>query len=250
MNAIVLRLDALLMSFGGVMVDHHGVIERFPATSMFTGMIGNALGWRHADGQKLDSLQDRLVVAARWDVSPEALVDYQTVDLGQPKMANPGWTTRGQPEGRGNTSKAKMGTHQRYRHHWVDGLMTVILSLDPGEGPTVEDAALALRRPFRPLFIGRKACLPSRPLLDPDTPLIEGATLLDALNQVPVWDRRGRPVFASEPLEACWPAAEPVPEGVVVGRVREVPDRRNWISQLPTGGTWRAEGLLLRRCAS
>lgn len=250
MKALVLRLDAPLMSFGAVVVDQHGVIDRFPATSMFTGLIGNAFGWRHGDSAQLDALQERLLLAARWDVPPRRLMDYQTVDLGQPKMANPGWTTRGQPEHRAGGPAARLGTHQRYRHHWADGLMTAVVSLTSGEAPTVEDAAAALRHPFRPLYIGRKACLPSRPLLDPGTPVIEGATLLRILQQVPVWDRRGRPAAVGDPLEACWPADEIATEGVVTGQVREVSDRRNWESQLPTGGTWRAEGLLPRRAAS
>lgn len=244
MKALVLRLDAPLMSFGGVVVDHHGVIDRFPATSMLTGLIGNALGWCHGDGEKLGALQDRLTVAARWDVSPERLIDYQTVDLGHPKMANPGWTTRGEPEHRSGGSAAKFGIHQRYRHHWMDGLMTAVVAFGAGKGPTVEEAAAALRRPARPLFIGRKACLPSRPLLDPDTPIMEGISLLQILEQVPVWDRRGQRMPSGSPLEGCWPAAEVVPEGVVAGHVREIFDRRDWVSQLPTGSTWRAEGLL------
>ena len=43
MRALVLRFDAPLMSFGGVMVDQHGVIDRFPGTAMLTGLLANAL---------------------------------------------------------------------------------------------------------------------------------------------------------------------------------------------------------------
>ena len=98
MDALILRLDAPLMSFGGVIVDHHNVTERFPGLSLFAGLLANALGWTHGDNEKTGALQERLIVASRWDIEPEAIVDYHTVDLGQPKMAEPGWTTRGTPE--------------------------------------------------------------------------------------------------------------------------------------------------------
>jgi len=62
---------------------------------MLTGLIGNALGYDHSDFAKLTDLQERLDFAARWDVDPEVMVDYHTVDLGSPKMRNPGWTTSG-----------------------------------------------------------------------------------------------------------------------------------------------------------
>ncbi|WP_082411796.1 type I-E CRISPR-associated protein Cas5/CasD, partial [Methylogaea oryzae] len=98
MDILLLRFDAPLMSFGGVMVDQHGPTERFPGLSLLAGLFGNALGYRHGDAEALEALQARIEYAARWDVEPQALLDYHTVDLGQPKMREPGWTTRGEPE--------------------------------------------------------------------------------------------------------------------------------------------------------
>jgi len=54
MKALILRLDAPLMSFGGVMIDQHGFIERFPGTSLLTGLVANALGWGHGDYERLE----------------------------------------------------------------------------------------------------------------------------------------------------------------------------------------------------
>lgn len=242
MKALILRLDAPLMSFGGVMIDQHGFIDRFPGTSLFTGLIGNALGWRHGDFQRLQSLQDRLQYAARWDVEPERIVDYHTADLGQPKMRQPAWTTRGEPEHRAGGQAAKYGTHIRYRHHWADGLMTVALAL-AGEGePDLEAARAALERPARPLFLGRKACLPARPLLDPE-PMREGPDLLTILRGTPLWDRHGRPLENGGDLEACWPAELGLPGGTR-GEIRRVYDLRDWPNQLPAGNRERAEGII------
>jgi CRISPR system Cascade subunit CasD len=229
-----------MMSFGAVLVDQHGFIDRFPGTAMFTGLIANALGWHHGDFDRLQALQERIDYAARWDVQPERLVDYQTVDLGQPKMCQPGWTSRGRPEHRGGGPGAKYGTHQRYRHYWVDGLMTVALALSEGE-PDLDTVRAALHEPARPLFLGRKTCLPARPLLDTRTPVAEGESLLTILRQVPIWDRSGSVVPNVGSVEACWPAESGTTRN---GRLRRVYDLRDWANQIPANSRARAEGLI------
>ncbi len=151
MQALVLRLDAPLMSFGSVIVDHHDQIHRFPGTAMLVGLLANALGWHHGDFACLQALQSRLEQAARWDIAPKLLVDYQTVDLGQPHMLGPGWTTTGSPEARGG-GPAKMATHPRLRRYWMDGLATVVLTLN---GP----------RRTRPRRTPKRAAAPFTPSL-------------------------------------------------------------------------------------
>ncbi|WP_297529623.1 type I-E CRISPR-associated protein Cas5/CasD [Thiohalobacter sp.] len=248
MKALILRLDAPLMSFGGVMIDQHGFIERFPGTSLLTGLVGNALGWGHGDFERLEALQARLAYAARWDVLPVRIVDYHTVNLGQPKMKGYatgkeplGWTTRGVPEGRGK-GEATKGTHIRYRHYWADGLMTVALALAEEGNPDLDAVRDALAHPARPLFLGRKACLPARPLLDP-VPVREGPDLLAILRDVPRWDRNGQPQDEAGKAEACWPAELGFPKGTG-GEIRRVYDLRDWANQLPAGSRERAEGIL------
>lgn len=164
MDVLLLRLDAPLMSFGAVVVDQNHSVWRFPGVAMLTGLLGNALGWDHRDTRRLQALQDRLRFAARWDAEPELLTDYQTVDLGQDFMIGTGWTTRGRREDRGK-GDATTGTHIRYRDHWANGVATIALALD-GEGePGLAALEQALRCPARPLFLGRKPCLPAGPLL-------------------------------------------------------------------------------------
>jgi CRISPR system Cascade subunit CasD len=240
MKALILRLDAPMMSFGGVLIDQHGVIDRFPGLAMLTGLVANALGWDHRDFDRLQGLQERIEFAARWDVAPQHIVDYHTVDLGQPKMCHPGWTTRGVPEHRAGGTAAKFGTHQRYRHYWMDGLMTVALGVRDGGEPDIDTILQALARPVRPLFLGRKTCLPARPLLDPD-PVMEAEHVLDALRRSPCWGRDGSLTSAQDPREACWPAA------LDRGDARDVQtvyDQRDWANQLPAGGRRQAVGLL------
>ncbi len=241
MRALILRLDATMLSFGTVMVDQHGFINRFPGTAMLCGLIANALGWHHGDFSRLQDLQTRIRYAARWDFPPQRMVDYHTVDLSQPKMSEHGWTTRGVPEHRTGATDTKYGTHQRYRHYWIDGLMTVALQLTGESDPNLDTVKAAFQQPARPLFLGRKTCLPSRPLLDPELPFVEAENLVACLRRVPLWDRYGSTVPDTSSREACWPADL---EGVDRGEMRRVYDLRDWANQLPAGSRWQTEGLL------
>lgn len=236
MACLLLRFEAPLMSFGGVLVDHHNVTERYPASSMLAGLIANALGYGHADTTATDAIQARLIFAARWDVEPTALVDYHTVDLGQDHLREPGWTTRGQPEHREGGAAARMGTHQRYRHYLANGVMTLSLTLRAGEDPAVESVQAALRKPARPLFIGRKTCLPSSRLLlgrrDTDD-------VLSALAKEPAHHRAARGVS----MPACWPPGYKC-DTAVARTKRAVSDQRDWSTQLHVGARSVIEGEL------
>ncbi|MCS6915937.1 MAG: type I-E CRISPR-associated protein Cas5/CasD [Myxococcales bacterium] len=236
MRVLLLRFDAPLMSFGGVMVDQHGPTDRFPGTSLLTGLFGNALGWRHSDADRLEALQARIEYAARWDVAPEPLLDYHTVDLGQPKMREAGWTTRGEPEHRAGGEDARYGTHIRLRHYWVNGVMTVAVALAGEENPTTDDLVRALQEPARPLFIGRKTCLPAAPIL---LGTVEASDVLAALRKTPPSARR--PKQAAPEMEACWP--DRIGETATSRRV-VVYDRRDWRNQIHAGRRIRIEGLL------
>lgn len=237
MDIIILRFDAPLMSFGGVMVDQHGVIDRFPGQSFLAGLFGNALGYRHGDTDMLNRLQERIESAARWDIAPERIIDYQTVDLGQEKMKYGGWTTRGEPEHRSGGADAKFGTHQRYRHYWANGVLTVAVSLPGEDGPCLKDLVRALMEPARPLFLGRKACLPSAPIV---LTVVQDEDVLAALRKVPPEVRGGKDEVVA--MEACWPARL----GVKDERSRRVRihDQRDWRTQLHTGSRTRIEGIL------
>lgn len=197
MRCAMLRFDAPLMSFGGVLVDQHNPTDRFPGRAMLTGLIANALGWCHADADQLNTLQARIAYAARWDVPPSTLRDYHTVDLGQPHLAEPGWNTRGIPEHR-EGGNAKKGTHQRYRHYWANGVLTLALTLADGS-PDIDAVIAALNRPARPLFLGRKACLPAGRLV---LGLRDAENTLAALRAEP---RDARTSSNRERFEACWP---------------------------------------------
>lgn len=238
MDALILRFDAPLMSFGGVMVDQHNVTDRHPGLSLFAGLIANALGWQHRDFDRIGRLQERLLIASRWDIAGESVRDYHTVDLGQEKMRHPGWTTRGRPEHREGGPDARYGTHQRYRHYWANGLVSSALSLtDTEEAPTLEELEAALRHPARPLFIGRKTCLPAAPILIGRR---SGADLLAILRAEPRAACKVR--HASGAMSTRWPAELGQSNEA---QIRPVYDQRDWRNQWHAGSRQVAEGLLL-----
>jgi len=228
MDVLLLRLDAPLMSFGGPIVDNHGVIQAYPALSMVCGLLANALGYDHHETATLQRLQERLQYACRQDRPGTRLCDYQTVDLGQAFMDDDlAWTTWGELEKR-KGGIASSGTQIRLRDYWADAMYTVALTLDPAdEPPTIPDLEHALRTPERPLFIGRKPCLPAARLL-------LGHVQADDL-LVPLCDPRwavGTGTFA-----AWWPT----PPGKETNQ-RPVTDARDWANQIHVGERWVSMG--------
>jgi CRISPR system Cascade subunit CasD len=159
---LMLRLEAPLMSFGREAIDANGPTRDFPDASMLTGLLANALGFSRHEAAKHQRLQDRLVVGVRIDRLGHDLRDYQTAQLSK---RDQGWTTRGKPEGRAGDESTYNRPHVRFRHYRADAALTLAVRLDPAdEPPTLDDLAVALDHPARPLFIGRKPCLPSAPL--------------------------------------------------------------------------------------
>ena len=236
---LILTLESPLMAFGGETVDNYGVIRPFPAASMLTGLLANALGWRRVERERHQDLQDRLVFAVRIDREPHGglrLTDFQTAQLG---ANDKGWTTRGMPEGRAGGPNTYNAPHLRYRDYFADMRVTVALRLEPPDKkPTLEILADALQHPARPLFIGRKPCLPSAPLY---RGVQDSASALAALLATPIEPGRG----PQERARLLWPEGEQ--EGAVrLDNTRMLTDQRNWASGLHGGGRLVHEGSLDR----
>jgi CRISPR system Cascade subunit CasD len=222
---LLLRLQAPLMAFGGEAIDNYGVIRDFPAGSMLTGMLANALGWRREDAALHSRLQSRLVFGARLDQIAGRLTDFQTAQLGKDDK---GWTTWGAPEQRRGGTSTYDAPHLRYRDFLCDSAVLIALRLNASDvTPTLDDLASALDHPARPLFIGRKPCLPSARVF---AGWVEADTILQALQAA------GSLVpMAQEGRRAQWPEGE----GVLPGdRLLDVCDERDWHSGVHGG--WRA----------
>lgn len=244
MRHLILRLEAPLMAFGGETIDNYGVVRPFPAASMITGLLANALGWRRIDRECHQRLQDRLVFAARIDREPHGGLSIQDFQTAQLAANDKGWTTRGLPEGRAGGPRTYDAPHLRYRDYYADACVTVALRLkSPDDCPTVEDLAHALQHPKRPLFIGRKPCLPSAPIFGYFT---DGETCLAALLSVRPTENRNK----NQSLRLQWPGNES-DKRVQSTNTHMITDQRNWISGLHGGGRWVTDGTCLpSQCGS
>jgi len=195
---------------------------------MLTGLFANALGWDRAEYDKHNRLQERLVMGTRLEEEGDALRDYQTARLFQDDA---GWTTHGTPEGRATSPSyttdadgRKSLTLQRYRDYYADLNALVALRLQPAdEIPSLDDLAAALDRPARPLFIGRKPCLPSTRLF---AGWCEAENVLAAL--------REQPFTGTAALPVQWPRGE---GNLAHAQAQDLCDERNWTSGVHGG--WR-----------
>lgn len=228
MECLLIRLQAPLMSWGGNLIDSSQTRNRrFPTLSMVTGMLGNALGLERHDHRLLQRLQDGITMATRIDREPAwpDLEDFQTARIA---AGDQGWTTRGQPEGRRGDPSKYRSPNISHRHYLQDAIATVALTIN-NDAQCVGELAEALQRPFRPLYIGRRPCLPATDLYagakDADSPL---AALLDT------------PLFWTDPAQPevrlQWTAAQRHKAAPVTARRREATwDMRDWRSRLHGG---------------
>lgn len=222
-----LDLAAPMLAFGGVAIDHVGPTRDFPAASMLTGLFGNALGWHWRERAAHQGLQDRLVFAAALLAESRPITDNQNAKL---EKTDRGWTTWGAPEGRAGDSYD--APHRRRRDYLCDAEALVVCRLAPGDGPytetlDTETLAAALDHPARPLFLGRKPCLPSRRLF---AGWVEGETAHAALAAA-----------LTRPARAQWPEEE----GPSGDRRMELADLRNWQSGLHGGSRPVIEGRVI-----
>ena len=223
-----LRLRAPLAAFGGEAIDARGVTRDFPGQSMLTGLISNALGWHRGLREEHQRLQSRIVYGAVRETEPVLgrTTDYQTAQLAKDDRA---WTTRGIPAKRDGGALTYAGAHQRWRDYHADLRMSIVLRLEPAdEPPTLAHLEAAFVRPARPLFIGRKSCLPAAPIF---RGWVEAGDTRAALGAVaPVGERS---------LRALWPESEKTTDA---DQARYVTDERNWLTGLHGGARRVCEG--------
>lgn len=163
---LILVLQAPLLAYGSEAVDQKRPTDLIPGRSMLTGLIGNALAYGRRDADKLASLQRRVRYAARTEPIGQygTLRDFQTAQLDRNQKA---WTTYGIPEQRAGGEATYRAPEIREVDYLADSRSVVAITLaEETGGPTLTDVAEALQNPARPLFIGRKCCIPERPIFE------------------------------------------------------------------------------------
>lgn len=237
---LMLRLEAPLLAFGDIQIDAIGPARRTPAASTITGLIGNAIGVRRENGVALSRLQERLVFGSRVDRRGTAFRDFQTAQLGASDTA---WTTRGRVEKRAGGANTYNSPHIRLRDFHSDVCVTLAIRLtEELEYPTLQDVAKALDEPCRPLFLGRKSCLPSAPIA---AGMVDAANVFDALCMArPVLSGSAKMIASfDESMFTVLPVEEPCPPGF---RAVKSSDKRDWVVGLHTGEATSYHGVILR----
>ena len=178
-NTLLLRLEGPLQSWGGH--ESKFVVRRTtdaPTKSGVIGLLCAALGVSRVDARHRLSQLNELRMGVRIDRPGTRWWDYHTVGAGMDMRI---------AEGAG---KIKPGAMLTRREYLCDASFLVALQDDPAVIGELRDALL---RPVWPVYLGRKCCPPSVPLLgrngEPDTG--DFPDLASALRSVP-WRPRMR----------------------------------------------------------
>lgn len=164
---LILRLEGALQSWGENAKWDHRDTSIMPSKSGIVGLLGCALGVpRNSD--ELRKLSQDMNFAVRADRPGVITTDFQTIE-GFPLM-----TAAGSPR------PADKNTIISPRDYINDGIFTVVI--DVGE-EWIDKLVAALQSPKWCMYLGRKNCVPSRPVFECISDSY--ASLLDAVQNYP-----------------------------------------------------------------
>ncbi len=169
-NLLILRLEGPLQSWGESAKWDMRDSADFPTKSGIVGLLGCAMGLGRGDPE-LEKLSEAITLAVRADRKGVRAVDYQTV------TGNPLRNAEGKPKSTGNTIVSR-------RTYLQDACFTAFLETDADWAARI---AAALRAPRWCICLGRKNCVPSRPVLAEENG--NYASLEDALRRYPAAER-------------------------------------------------------------
>lgn len=177
---LILRLEGPLQSWGlRARWDVRDTGDE-PSKSGVIGLLGCALGYGNGD-ERLRQLSEELTMGVRVERQGSKMVDFQTVS--GMMMAASG-KVRGQPD--------DPLTIVSPRTYLQDAGFLVALG---GPSDILKQCAAALQSPRWPFYLGRKACIPSRPIFEELTNQYQ--SLQDTLTSYP-WEA----LYDGEPAPA------------------------------------------------
>lgn len=158
-----------------------------PTFSGIIGLVAAASGWGlDADGdERVAALSGTVRLGVRADREGTPLRDYHTIGGTRSGRETP-WTGLLTAEGKTKrtATTAALHTEVSERNYLCDACYLVMLEADAATLAAIETA---VRAPTWPPFLGRKACVPSAPLIPalPETPPIVSGPLADAIRAYP-----------------------------------------------------------------
>jgi CRISPR system Cascade subunit CasD len=174
-SLLLLRLEGVLQSWGeNAKWDFRGSAA-MPSKSGIVGLLSCAMGWER-DDPRIADLSRNIRVAVRSDRPGTRFIDFQTV-TGRPLLNAEGKSRTG-----GNTFTSE-------RCYLQDASFLVVIETDAQRR---EQIVSALKNPRWCLYLGRKSCVPSLPILEDPDP--DYQDWLDAIKRHPLALRGRYPV--------------------------------------------------------
>lgn len=146
---LMLRLEGALQSWGESSKWDYRDSALIPTKSGIVGLIACAMGLERGD-PKIDELSGAIALAVRADRPGVRMTDYHTA-TGHPLMT---------AEGKRRSSGDTVVTRRQYLQD------ASFLAVIQSESERLEAIAHALQHPKWCFFLGRKSCVPSRPVFD------------------------------------------------------------------------------------
>jgi len=222
---LLLRLEGALQSWGLAARWDVRDTSYEPTKSGVIGLLGAALGYPRGDA-RLERLDGSLCFGVRVEHPGRKITDYQTITDYLPTAAG-AYKMSGSKTASTLEAARRNGTPATIispRDYLEDAAFLVALEAREGGEEELEAAVHAVQHPRWPLFLGRRACPPSRPIFDSFSHQYVG--LQDALERHPwEWlgalgkegeaiDNRGR-AFRGGTLEAWIETDDPLESGAV-----------------------------------
>jgi CRISPR system Cascade subunit CasD len=183
---LLLRLEGPLQSWGGRSRWDVRDTQPEPTKSGLVGLLGCALGYERGDARLVDELDAGLRVGVRVEAPGRILRDYQTVTDFLPTAAGDFKVLGGTKSAAALRADpaARPATIVSPRFYLEDAAFLVALEAASAAPPgLLARCADALQNPHWPLFLGRKACVPTRPVFEALTGVYD--TLEEALYRHP-----------------------------------------------------------------
>ena len=206
---LLLRLEGPLQSWG--------VRSRWdvrdtgsePTKSGIVGLLGCALGYPMNDTRLETEVDAGLLFGVRVENQGRVMRDFQTITDFLPTSGGGfkhGGGTATSLEGLRKNPESEPATILSPRFYLEDASFLVALSAKEGYSGLLQKCAEALEKPFWPLFLGRKACVATRPIFE-EYSMVKYEDLRDALTRHP-WSYLGacgkprKPIASSGNLTA------------------------------------------------
>lgn len=222
---LLFRLYGPMAAWGDVAVGEYRPSQSHPGKSAILGLMGAALGVEREEEEIHRQMADAYSVSVGVYDTGALLRDYHTAQV-PPSRRKVVYRTR-----RDEVTAETLGTILSTRDYRTDARYVVAVRVkDPEKAPfRLEEIEEALKRPVFPLYLGRKSCPPSLPLV----PQIKtAATLKDAFVAVSFGDESSIELSWDRPVAFYWEESEAERAGMAPLKTfirRDVPlSRKHW----------------------